>query len=259
LVFGVWCFRASAELPAPDNILYGNIVLDSQPITATNTNIVVEARRSPNGAAIASYRMGSSAQAGDGYILKIPLEELSPLDDSTNSSLAGASLYLTVRDESGARVQLPYQIPERGYTKRVDFGSVAADSDSDGLPDAWELAYFGNLNQNASGDPDGDGHNNMQEFLEGTNPNDPNDVFRLTITKSGTNTFVSFFARKAEGVGFEGYDRIYALEYSTNLFAGWLGVPARTNILGTNGTFTYQTRETNSAVFYRGSATLRLQ
>ncbi len=48
----------------------------------------------------------------------------------------------------------------------------AADSDSDGLLDSWELLYFGNLNQNGSGDPDGDGRTNAEEFAAGTAPND---------------------------------------------------------------------------------------
>jgi hypothetical protein len=44
------------------------------------------------------------------------------------------------------------------------------DSDSDGLPDWWEIQYFGNLSQTASGDPDGDGLTNLQEFQQGRNP-----------------------------------------------------------------------------------------
>jgi hypothetical protein len=45
-----------------------------------------------------------------------------------------------------------------------------ADTDGDGLADAWELLYFGNLNQGANDDPDGDGLNNLQEFQQGRNP-----------------------------------------------------------------------------------------
>ena len=44
------------------------------------------------------------------------------------------------------------------------------DSDGDGLPDWWEMQYFGNLNQNSNGDPDGDGLTNLQEFQQGRNP-----------------------------------------------------------------------------------------
>ena len=44
------------------------------------------------------------------------------------------------------------------------------DVDGDGLADWWEIQYFGNLNQTASGDPDGDGLTNLQEYQQGRNP-----------------------------------------------------------------------------------------
>ena len=48
-----------------------------------------------------------------------------------------------------------------------------ADTDNDGLPDGWEVAY--GLNPNSAGDanadPDGDGLTNAQEYAAGTNPN----------------------------------------------------------------------------------------
>lgn len=50
------------------------------------------------------------------------------------------------------------------------FAVGATDSDGDGLPDSWEIQYFGNLNQKANGDPDGDGLTNLQEFQQGRNP-----------------------------------------------------------------------------------------
>jgi hypothetical protein len=45
-----------------------------------------------------------------------------------------------------------------------------ADSNGNGIPDWWEMQYFGNLNQSAAGDYDGDGVDNLDEYLEGTNP-----------------------------------------------------------------------------------------
>jgi hypothetical protein len=45
------------------------------------------------------------------------------------------------------------------------------DSDLDGLSDSWEMAKFGNLDQGPSGDADGDGLTNLEEFRLGTDPN----------------------------------------------------------------------------------------
>lgn len=60
------------------------------------------------------------------------------------------------------------------------------DSDADGLPDNWELQYFGNLNQTATGDPDSDGLTNLQEYQQGRNPTksaltDPGDFVNLKV------------------------------------------------------------------------------
>lgn len=46
---------------------------------------------------------------------------------------------------------------------------IVPDTDNDGLPDAWEMAVFGNLDQTASGDADGDGLSNSVEHNLGTN------------------------------------------------------------------------------------------
>jgi hypothetical protein len=50
--------------------------------------------------------------------------------------------------------------------------ALMIDSDGDGMPDSWEMAHFGNLNQTATGDFDGDGASNLQEFFDGTDPGD---------------------------------------------------------------------------------------
>ncbi len=50
------------------------------------------------------------------------------------------------------------------------------DTDGDGLPDVWEIKYFGNPTiANPNDDSDGDGYTNLEEFKAGTNPMDPND------------------------------------------------------------------------------------
>jgi len=55
-------------------------------------------------------------------------------------------------------------------TETVIHYAVPMDADRDGLPDVWELYYFGNLTNTPAGDPDGDSQSNAYEFLHGTDP-----------------------------------------------------------------------------------------
>jgi len=53
----------------------------------------------------------------------------------------------------------------------VDMGADEwVDSDTDGLADQWEQFYFGDLNPTAEADDDSDGLVNLDEFLQGTQP-----------------------------------------------------------------------------------------
>jgi hypothetical protein len=50
------------------------------------------------------------------------------------------------------------------------------DDDNDGMPDVWEDEYgLEPLVDDASEDPDHDGYTNLQEYLAGMNPNDPEE------------------------------------------------------------------------------------
>lgn len=78
-----------------------------------------------------------------------------------------------------------------GDTNGINLVLVDSDTDSDGLPDWWEQANFSGLSQDASGDFDGDGLSNGQEYSAGTSPT--NAASRLCsisgeITYSGMQT-----------------------------------------------------------------------
>ncbi|MBL9170066.1 MAG: hypothetical protein JNN07_20195 [Verrucomicrobiales bacterium] len=171
-VFG--CFSPSparSEVPEPDNVFYGVITLGVTPVTAANTNVVVEARKSPNGPAVSSYRMGDNPAYGDRYALEVPLEAFLPLTDG-QASRVGGLIYISVRDHSGVRDTRSISISQRGQLVRLDF--TERDTDSDGMPDRWEEVYFGSATEiDSNEDPDGDGRNNLQEYLAGTHPRIP--------------------------------------------------------------------------------------
>ncbi|MEM7396615.1 MAG: thrombospondin type 3 repeat-containing protein [Verrucomicrobiota bacterium] len=55
-----------------------------------------------------------------------------------------------------------------------------ADTDADNLLDHWETGFFGALIATGGEDPDGDGINNADEYLMGTDPTDPLSVLEIT-------------------------------------------------------------------------------
>jgi len=246
---------AHATIPEPDNLLYGSITLDNVPVTAARTDVVIEARRTTNGPAIASYRMGNNPALGDFYSLLIPVESLLPASN-TNSSQVGDNLFITLLDGSGLRAQTSFVILERGVVQRVDFGAEVIDGDGDGLPDAWELLHYSNLTQT----PDSlaaNGQTAWQHYLAGTDPTDPDGGFKIHIALSNGLARVSFVAQRAEGPGYEGTTRLYSLETNPGLDApSWNGVPGFIDVLGDNQTVAYNSSGLGNPAFYRGKISL---
>lgn len=91
-------------IPEPPNVLYGTIILEGAPVTASMTNVIVEARRVANGPVVASYRMGADPQVGDFYSLRVPVESVLPIADAS-SSQAGDTVLISLRDANGIRAQ----------------------------------------------------------------------------------------------------------------------------------------------------------
>jgi hypothetical protein len=55
-----------------------------------------------------------------------------------------------------------------------------ADTDKDGLPDAWETAHLDTLAWDGADDPDGDGSGNLAEYYAMTDPGTNTSVFAIT-------------------------------------------------------------------------------
>ncbi len=118
------------------------------------------------------------------------------------------------------------------------------DTDGNGLPDWWELQYFGHLTgTDPNADPDHDGMNNLAEWAAGTNPTNAASCLRLTAIPA-TNAVLLSWPSVA--------GKTYWVERSTNLLTGFNAIVS-TNIVATVPTNT----QTDSAIlpgnarFYR--------
>ncbi|HEX3718892.1 MAG TPA: thrombospondin type 3 repeat-containing protein [Verrucomicrobiae bacterium] len=83
--------------------------------------------------------------------------------------------------------------------------------DTNGLPIAWELTYFGQTGINPNADPDGDGMSNYQEYLAGTNPTNADSNLIITaqaFTSNGVNSSVTWTSVPS---------RLYYLEQTPDL------------------------------------------
>ncbi|QDO94316.1 T9SS type A sorting domain-containing protein [Formosa sediminum] len=81
------------------------------------------------------------------------------------------------------------------------------DTDQDGMADEWERKTFGNLNKDGLGDADGDGYTDLEEFLNGVDEGNSQDIIpsleviagedeticngaEITLTASGASSYL---------------------------------------------------------------------
>ena len=134
-----------------------------------------------------------------------------------------------------------------------NFGSYAGD----GLPDDWQVQYFGqppNANAAPNADPSGNGQNNLFKYIAGLNPLDPNARFLLAIAPVPDPAHPGQFLPGQSNVIFSPRfsDRTYIVKYRTDLATGtWLTLSGTTQ----NDSVTQRTvtdlNASNPQKFYR--------
>jgi sugar lactone lactonase YvrE len=82
---------------------------------------------------------------------------------------------------------------------------ISPDTYGIGIADWWQLAHFGYIGIDPNADPDHDGMSNYQEFWAGTDPNNPNSVFKIvsaTVTNGSPQVSWSSVLGKSYNVQF---------------------------------------------------------
>jgi YD repeat-containing protein len=177
-----------------------------------------------------------------------------------------ANRLIQAQYSSGAVIHYTYDAAGN-RTQVTILGTIdpQADSDHDGLPDSWELRYFGHLGESAASDPDKDGLPNSielaigsspilkntdgdpasdyEEWVAGTDPADPNSYFQIIAPSSDAPARVSFQSSS---------NRLYTLAASPNLIPGsWTNVPGQVRVPGNGAPLSLTDTNAVPQRFYR--------
>lgn len=145
-----------------------------------------------------------------------------------------------------------------GVTVRTTAIAAGADSDADGMSDAWERFHAGNLTlMTGLTDQDGDGVPDRDEYGADTNPFSQSEALQITafvaprqlVVAEPTMTDVTWTSKAS---------RWYSIEFSPDLFIAF--TPKVTNILPAAGPTTLQSFVDSAGTrgFYRVRAKLPL-
>ena len=159
------------------------------------------------------------------------------------SSYAGSpKVYLRFNGVSGDSVTLGNMAVDAIVVKKVDGASADADTDNDGLPNDWELQYYGGPT-NAS--PDAIASNGintvMEAYVAGIDPRDPDAFFELSDFSSSSSEDILQWQNIS--------GRVYSIYWSSNLLSGFEPAPFVSNI--TSGAFTDTVHCVEDNAFYR--------
>lgn len=190
--------------PAPPHTLFGTLRNEfGSMITRTDAMVIFQA---DNGVTIET-RVIPGLATGINYEILIPMDAgIAPDLYRPNALRPQVPFQLKVIIDS--QVYLPiemsgsyHNLGKPAESTRLDL-TLGLDSDGDGLPDAWQdmvaAMHGGGLSRadiTASGDVDGDGMSNYDEYIAGTYAWDAMDYMSLQIVeKVGSRSVLEFLA-----------------------------------------------------------------
>lgn len=213
--------------PAPHHVIYG-MVRDElgNPIVAENAELIFETSAGVKLTTVIAYK----GEPGQNYTLDVPMDS-GITSDAYMPTAMRPTVPFKIRVRIAGVIYLPIemtgdyaQLGQPGKKTRLNL-TLGEDSDGDGLPDAWERNLIAALGLNKTladitptGDADGDGMSNLDEYLTGTYAFDKEDGYALKIkTMHGDLAVLEFTAIRG---------RTYTIHSSSDLIH-WTQIPFR--------------------------------
>ncbi len=234
-------FPGRAEgIPEPYLVFYGTVRNTADNNTRmTYGSLTWQFRKVSDGRVVVVTTVLTNLNDQFSYVLEVPCETiiagyavssnalaLTPTAaafDRSQISYEGGSAQLVLPGQA----QVALSSKDRGKMERVDLlvNIAPADSDGNGLPDAWETRYFGFVGVDPNADADGDGLSNGAEYRAGTDPTSAASVFKFILVSARPEGGVLVQWSSVE-------NRIYVLERSPTLLQGYVPIATITNLTG---------------------------
>jgi hypothetical protein len=181
---------APAYPPAPYHLLYGTLRDEyGTPLMSDQAQVIIA---TPSG-----VQLMTTVIPGIGFDLnfelKVPMDAgltADPYEANALTTGAAFQMYVVIGQTTNLPIQMVgnfSHLGQPGQQTRIDL-TLGVDSNGDGIPDAWELAFLAAIgsslnltNLNPGLRLTGDGLTLQQEFLAGTFPFDPQQPFILTL------------------------------------------------------------------------------
>ena len=213
---------ADAFPPAPHYSIYGDVRDEFGYLIQPGTASVVFYF---GGKEVERYPLTGATGSDYTYQIRMRLDmNRSGTSPYSSSTVSTGAVYTLAVDIGGVlyypiEVNTPPTVGSPAGRRRLDL-TLGSDTDLDGLPDAWEENQLYNAGLpitdlgriTPTGDLDGDGVNNLTEYIAGTYATDATDTFYLKITRAITaRSDFEFFSITS---------KVYQLE-KTNDFKSW--------------------------------------